>query len=147
MSHSPGGGCGTPGDARGRVSRGMPPTTSIYTLLTHLPVYHYRPRYTGEGVREARAWVWQLVPAIAGARASPGGGICFSIFCPEDRVASLQELQINVGAWHLRDSCGGGTHEGTALKTGELGQQAEISGVRYPAAVVPSNPEPSNYRI
>ena len=37
----------------------------------------------------------------------------------------------------------GGTHEGTALKWGELEQQAEISGVRYPAAAVSSNPEPS----
>ena len=37
----------------------------------------------------------------------------------------------------------GGTHEGTALKWGELEQQAEISGVRCPAAAVSSNPEPS----
>ena len=38
----------------------MPPTICIYTLLTILPVYQYRPRCTGEGVREAQAWVWQL---------------------------------------------------------------------------------------
>ena len=42
---------GTPG---GGFRESMPPTICIYTLLTILPVYHYRPRCTGEGVREAQ---------------------------------------------------------------------------------------------
>ena len=49
----------------------MPPTICIYTLLTILPVYHHRPRCTGEGVREARAWVWQLGSAPRRSKSKP----------------------------------------------------------------------------
>ena len=46
----------------------------------------------------------------------------------EDRVASLLESQVNVAASRLRDSNGGGTHEGTALKTGELERRLRVPG-------------------
>ena len=132
---------GTPGEGFKRYF-----SICIYTLLTILPVYHYRPRYTGEGVREARAWVWQLAPAIAGARASPGGGICFSTIFSEDRPTILGVPQVNVAAPGAASRytepfdpqlivasasriVGGGGHEGAALKATEFDPVIKVRAI------------------